>query len=87
MGVALTTGGIEAILHPARLPLANHNPASGLLGRQVLKTFKRDDWSAVGTALNRITSPEMIKLDLLDGEAIEKVMDQFRYASRLWISL
>jgi nucleoside-diphosphate-sugar epimerase len=52
--------------------------ASGLLGRQVLRTFQLESWNAVGTALNRPDPPTTIKLDLLDEGAIERVLDDVK---------
>ena len=56
--------------------------ASGLLGRQVLRSFHLDGWNAVGTALSRVDPPTVIKLDLtVDGE-IERVLDDIKYAAK-----
>ncbi|KAF2196063.1 NAD(P)-binding protein [Delitschia confertaspora ATCC 74209] len=52
--------------------------ASGLLGRQVLKTFQLDGFNAVGTALNRVSPPSIVKLDILDTEAIENVLNDVK---------
>lgn len=56
--------------------------ASGLLGRQVRKTFDIDSWKAVGTGLSRINPPEVIKLDILDAKEIERVLDEVKYEFR-----
>jgi S-adenosylmethionine synthetase len=49
--------------------------ASGLLGRQVQRQFFLDGWKTIGTGLNRISPPEVIKLDILDHKEIERVLD------------
>lgn len=56
-----------------------HAIASGLLGRQVRRTFETDSWKAVGTALTRPSPPEIIKLDILNTEEIERVLDEVKY--------
>jgi S-adenosylmethionine synthetase len=50
--------------------------ASGLLGRQVQRQFFLDGWKSIGTGLNRISPPEVIRLDILDHEDIEWVLDE-----------
>ncbi|KAF2826873.1 NAD(P)-binding protein [Ophiobolus disseminans] len=50
--------------------------ASGLLGRQVQRQFFLDGWKSVGTGHNRISSPDVVKLDILDQEAIGRVLDE-----------
>ncbi|KAF2851914.1 NAD(P)-binding protein [Plenodomus tracheiphilus IPT5] len=52
--------------------------ASGLLGRQVQRQFLLDDWSAIGTGLNRISPPEIIKLDIIDQAEINRVLDEVK---------
>ncbi|KAF2021411.1 NAD(P)-binding protein [Aaosphaeria arxii CBS 175.79] len=52
--------------------------ASGLLGRQVQRQFHLDGWKAVGTGLNRISPPEVIKLDILDKNEIDRVLDEVK---------
>ncbi|KAF2269430.1 NAD(P)-binding protein [Lojkania enalia] len=52
--------------------------ASGLLGRQVQKAFKLDDWNTLGTGLSRISPPEVIKLDILDIKEIERILDEVK---------
>lgn len=50
--------------------------ASGLLGRQVQRQFFLDGWNSIGTGLNRISPPEVIKLDILNQKEIERVLDE-----------
>ncbi|KAI8933100.1 hypothetical protein NX059_009743 [Plenodomus lindquistii] len=52
--------------------------ASGLLGGQVQRQFDLDGWTAVGTAVNRIMPPEIIKLDILNHSEIERVLDEVK---------
>ncbi|KAF2179851.1 NAD(P)-binding protein [Zopfia rhizophila CBS 207.26] len=52
--------------------------ASGLLGRQVQKTFQLDSWNTIGTALTRVNPPNVIKLNILDGKEIERVLDEVK---------
>ncbi|KAH7396349.1 hypothetical protein BKA66DRAFT_438292 [Pyrenochaeta sp. MPI-SDFR-AT-0127] len=52
--------------------------ASGLLGRQVQRQFFLDGWTAIGTGLNRISPPDVIKLDILKEEEIARVLDHVK---------
>lgn len=52
--------------------------ASGLLGRQVQRQFFLDGWHSIGTGLNRISPPEIIKLNVLDRNEIERVLDELK---------
>ncbi|KAF2705872.1 NAD(P)-binding protein [Pleomassaria siparia CBS 279.74] len=52
--------------------------ASGLLGRSVQRVFHLDGWNSIGTGLNRINPPEVIKLDILDSEEIVRVLDDVK---------
>ncbi|EKG18936.1 NAD-dependent epimerase/dehydratase [Macrophomina phaseolina MS6] len=55
--------------------------ATGLLGSQVVQAFTARGWKTIGTGLTRASPPSTIKLDLLDGAAIEKALDEIKYAS------
>jgi S-adenosylmethionine synthetase len=44
----------------------------------VQRQFFLDGWKAVGTGLNRISPPEVIKLDILDPSEIERVLDEVK---------
>jgi hypothetical protein len=46
----------------------------------VQRAFHNDGWKAVGTGLSRPSPPEIIKLDVLDRDEIEHVLDQVKYA-------
>jgi S-adenosylmethionine synthetase len=46
------------------------------LGRQVQRQFFLDSWKSVGTGLHRISSPDVIKLDMLEQQEIERVLDE-----------
>ncbi|QDS69132.1 hypothetical protein FKW77_010389 [Venturia effusa] len=50
--------------------------ASGLLGRDVAKSFEYAHWDVVGTGLSRPKPPSIVKLDLLNGEDIKRVLDE-----------
>ncbi|KAF2448917.1 NAD(P)-binding protein [Karstenula rhodostoma CBS 690.94] len=52
--------------------------ASGLLGSQVQSVFDIDGWKAIGTGLTRASPPEIVKLDILDATAIERVLDEVK---------
>lgn len=52
--------------------------ASGLLGRQVQRVFHVHGWDAVGTALKRVSPPEIIKMDILDADEIDRVLDEVK---------
>ncbi|KAH7413800.1 hypothetical protein DE146DRAFT_638633 [Phaeosphaeria sp. MPI-PUGE-AT-0046c] len=52
--------------------------ASGLLGRQVQRQFFLDGWKSIGTGLSRISSPDVVKLDILDPTEIECVLDEVK---------
>jgi S-adenosylmethionine synthetase len=74
----LVTGGNP----PNPSQTTNHsltNPtASGLLGRQVQQQFARAGWKAIGTGLNRINPPDVIRLNMLDPGAIASTIDTLR---------
>lgn len=53
--------------------------ASGLLGREVLQTFKFAGWDAVGTGLTRSKPPTIRKLDLSDEAAVVSLLDDVKY--------
>ncbi|KAF2403007.1 NAD(P)-binding protein [Trichodelitschia bisporula] len=52
--------------------------ASGLLGRDVVKAFERKGWNVVGTGWTRVKPPSIIKLDLLNPEDIEQILDDVK---------
>lgn len=49
--------------------------ATGLLGRQVVKAFKRADWEVKGTGFSRADGVSVLKVDLQDASEVEKVLD------------
>lgn len=51
--------------------------ATGLLGRQVLKAFEREDWKAVGTGFSRAKAP-VLKLDLGSEADIARTLDEVK---------
>ncbi|OCK82136.1 NAD(P)-binding protein [Lepidopterella palustris CBS 459.81] len=52
--------------------------ASGLLGRQVAKAFHIAGWKAVGTGLTRTHPPSIVKLDILNKDDIERLLDEVK---------
>lgn len=52
--------------------------ATGLLGRQVVTAFEREEWQVVGTGFTRAKPPAILKLDL-GGEAdIARTIDEIK---------
>ncbi|KAE9981196.1 hypothetical protein BLS_007706 [Venturia inaequalis] len=68
-------------------PKALVTGASGLLGREVAKSFEYAHWEVVGTGLTRPNPPSIIKLDLLNGEDIKRVLDEEKSAQRILLVL
>ncbi|KAF3479457.1 dTDP-4-dehydrorhamnose reductase [Arthroderma uncinatum] len=53
--------------------------ASGLLGRQVLRTFQQDDnWKVTGQGFSRASPPQILKADLTVPAEIEKLLDDVK---------
>ncbi|APA13674.1 hypothetical protein SS1G_07654 [Sclerotinia sclerotiorum 1980 UF-70] len=50
--------------------------ATGLLGRQVLKVFDRENWNVVGTGFSRAKPPTILKADLASESEVSKVLDE-----------
>jgi S-adenosylmethionine synthetase len=44
----------------------------------VQRQFFLDGWKSIGTGLNRITSPDVIRLNILEQQEIERVLDEVR---------
>jgi S-adenosylmethionine synthetase len=44
----------------------------------VQRQFLLDGWTSIGTGLNRISPPEVIKLDILNPKEIERVLDEVK---------
>ena len=55
--------------------------ATGLLGREVVRAFRRAGWEAVGTGLTRAQPPSTLKVDLGSEEEIVAVLDQVKYGT------
>ncbi|CEJ80883.1 Putative NAD dependent epimerase/dehydratase family protein [[Torrubiella] hemipterigena] len=49
--------------------------ATGLLGRQVTRKFKEDNWNVKGTGYSRADGVDVIKVDLQSQEQIVKLLD------------
>ncbi|KAL1862532.1 hypothetical protein Daus18300_008491 [Diaporthe australafricana] len=54
--------------------------ATGLLGRQVLKAFARNDWTARGTGFSRADGLAILKVDLASPQEVEKALDHSKYS-------
>lgn len=52
--------------------------ATGLLGRQVVKAFQRQDWDVVGTGYTRAKPPAILKLDLGFEADVAKVLEKVK---------
>ena len=55
--------------------------ATGLLGRQVVKEFKRGGWDVVGTGLTRASPPSILKVDLGSEFEVKKVIEDVKYVA------
>lgn len=55
--------------------------ATGLLGRQVVKSFERRSWSVIGTGFTRAKPPSILKLDLGSEEDLAKTLGEVKYVS------
>lgn len=53
--------------------------ATGLLGREVTKTFQLKSWNAKGTGFSRADGYDILKVNLQDEEEIAKVLDDVRF--------
>jgi hypothetical protein len=52
--------------------------ATGLLGRQILRAFQRNDWDAKGTGHSRADGQTILKLDLSNDAEIEKTLSDIK---------
>lgn len=50
--------------------------ATGLLGRQVVRAFERNQWHVKGTGLSRADGQSVLKVDLADAAQVEKALDE-----------
>lgn len=50
--------------------------ATGLLGREVLKAFKRAGWLTVGQGFTRAAPPTILKANLEDPDEIKRLLDE-----------
>ncbi|KAK6596725.1 RmlD substrate binding domain-containing protein [Botrytis cinerea] len=50
--------------------------ATGLLGRQVLKVFDRENWNTVGTGFSRAKPPTILKVDLASEPEVAKALNE-----------
>ena len=49
--------------------------ATGLLGRQVLKTFDAAGWETTGTGFSRGNPPQIRKVDIQDETQVVQLLD------------
>lgn len=52
--------------------------ATGLLGRQVVKSFNDAGWKAVGTGFSRAGQANILKVDIQDEVQVTKVLDEVK---------
>jgi uncharacterized protein YbjT (DUF2867 family) len=52
--------------------------ATGFLGRQILRAFERNNFSAKGTGLSRADGQSILKLDLGNDNEIQRVLDDVK---------
>ena len=52
--------------------------ATGLLGRQVVHTFRSAGWNAVGTGLTRANPPAILKVNLTDPAELSTVLEEVK---------
>jgi NAD(P)-dependent dehydrogenase (short-subunit alcohol dehydrogenase family) len=57
--------------------------ATGLLGRQVVRAFEREDWTVKGTGYSRADGTSILKVDLGSTSEIEKTLDTVKYVTAL----
>jgi len=56
--------------------------ASGLLGRQVFRAFEDAGWQVTGTGFSRASPPKILKVDIQDADAVDKLFEQVKYDCR-----
>ncbi|KAI0011114.1 NAD(P)-binding protein [Xylariaceae sp. FL0662B] len=52
--------------------------ATGLLGRQVVRAFEKNNWNVKGTGLSRADGSTILKVDLGNASEVEAALDQVR---------
>lgn len=52
--------------------------ATGLLGREVVHSFERDDWHVVGTGFSRANPPSTLKVDLCNEGQVNDTLDKVK---------
>lgn len=55
--------------------------ATGLLGREVTKSFKQAGWLTVGQGLNRAAPPTILKANLEDPADVKRILDEAKYVT------
>jgi S-adenosylmethionine synthetase len=52
--------------------------ATGLLGREVTKAFKRASWLTVGQGLTRAVPPTILRANLEDTSEVQRLLDEVK---------
>ena len=52
--------------------------ATGFLGRQILTSFKRAGWNAIGTGFTRASPPLILEVDLSDKDQVGALLDEYK---------
>lgn len=55
--------------------------ATGLLGRQVVKGFERENWTIKGTGHSRADGSAILKVDLAKRNDVEAALDRIKLAT------
>jgi len=61
--------------------------ATGLLGREILKAFKRAGWLCIGQGFTRAVPPTILKANLEDPKEIERLLDEVKWVQTLLFPL
>lgn len=55
--------------------------ATGLLGRQVVKAFSKNDWNATGIGFSRADGTTVLKVNLASTAEVEKALETVKSRS------
>ena len=55
--------------------------ATGLLGREVRKSFKQAGWLTVGQGYTRAAPPTILKANLEEASDVKRILDEAKYFS------
>ena len=59
--------------------------ATGLLGREVTKSFKQAGWLTVGQGFSRAAPPTILRANLEDASDVKKIIDEAKYVVFLFL--